>query len=371
MVYSKKGYFEVTLIDGSGKEYKEFYSKDKKLLPYVVGEKSSEFMIKITVNSSKVEDREVYGSKLYIDGEEVTGVKTFKKVGRYFGFKMGGGVYKKFVFGTPSYDSEEQGGNRDIGKIKIVFYTTKQINVGKRTRFINHSYKPRNQTYLDANKKLCFKSLQVFEGQEFDNGHTTRQRLRNRREPQIQNIVDYQDDIDDAEFMYSDFYGLIALGMISTNNINDLRFLPTRSLDYKALGNALNTIIHEKKNENGMISIMELQNQFYSLCEHDLALYYANSQYLSLQNLVKTQFSNRFEVVNNDFIKTIDPNKSKDIAMNLLRDNDLIQKEYLLTGKQISLVNQRINERNNGEMSNMNVEPSEVVDLTNIEEEDY
>lgn len=368
MVFSKKAFFEVKLIDGTGKEYKEFYSKDKSINAYVVGEKESEFMIKVSVESSKLDDKEVYGSKLYIDGQEVPGIKTFKKTGRYFGFKMGGGVYKKFIFGSPSFDIEEQGGNRDIGKIRIIFYTTKEFNVGRRVRYQPHSYQPRSRTFLDSNKKLCFKSLQVFEGTTFDNGHTTRQRIKQRNERQVQHIIDFQDDIDDAEFSYSDFYGLIAMGMISTNNIKDLSFLPNRNLDYNALGNALNTIILDKKNDDNNISIKALHEQFYAICEHDLALYYANPKYQTLQNLIKTLYSDRFEIVNNDYVKPISIIKCKDIIANLNRDNNLLNKEYLLTGNQMNLHNKRVQERSfrkNGDLSSrMNVEVSEIVDLT-------
>ena len=375
MVFSKKHFFEVKLIDEYSREYKELFPKEKDRYPYVVGEKGKCFMIKIAVNSSKCNDREVYGSKLFIDGEEVPGIKTFKKNGRYFGFKMGGGVYKQFLFGAPSYDISDKGGNKDIGKIKIIFYTTKEFSSGRRNFLPPHNYKKREQKYLDSNKKLCFKSLQVFEGKTFDNGHTTRQRLKERRtDRNIQYAIDYQNDIDDIEFNYSDFYGLIALGEISTNNIYDLRFIPTSKLDYKACGNAISLIIDKFKDFDNSISFAKLSEHFAGCCEHDLSLYYHSSEYLTLENLILKKFCDKFEIVNSNKIKLKTISNGKNISLNLSKDLELISSEYLLSGYQKKLLESRTVERSSkiagvdsGYSNSMNVEPNDYVDLTSDE----
>lgn len=46
-------------------------------------------------------DFAVYAPKLFIDGQEVAGFKTFPKVCNFHGFKMGNGVYKEFLFSEP------------------------------------------------------------------------------------------------------------------------------------------------------------------------------------------------------------------------------------------------------------------------------
>lgn len=370
MVFSKKGFFEVKLIDENANEFKELYPKENGVKPYVVGEKDKAFYIKMMVVSNKCDDTEVYGCKLFIDGEEVQGIKTFKKNGRYFGFKMGQGVYKQFIFGTPCFDNEDKGGNKDIGKIKIVFYTTKPFKTGKpRQHNGTRPFKSQSAKYLDMNKKLCFKSLQVFEGNTFDNGHTTRQRLKEQRyRDQIIHVIDFQDDIDDIEFNYSDFYGLIALGMISTFKKEDLRYMPTRVLDIKACENALALLINElaSKSDDKLANIGDLKSLFSSCCEHDLSLYYNNDTYGTFENLIKFAFNDMFEIVDNDKIKV---KVNIDIGMKMRFDNKLLTSEYLLSGQEISILEKRGHERSsrkliNTDQSSMMIEPSDVVDLT-------
>lgn len=373
MVFSKKGFFEVKVTDDNNKDYKEFHSKEKNINAYIVGEKGRDFMIKISVNLSKCDDKKCYGSKLYIDGEEVPGIKTFKRSGRYFGFKCGSGIYKKFKFGTPQFDSDNTGGNREIGKIRIIFYNTHEFFTGRTNRKPPHQYKSRKCSYLDANKKLCFKSLQVQEGDTFDNGHTTRQRIKSNRDNKTTNIIDYQDDIDDAEFNYSDFYGLIAMGMISTNNLNDLRFLPTISLDYKALGNALSTIVDKKKDDNNRMSLKSLTEQFFAVCEHDLSSYYSNQTYNNLPNLIKSCFSDRFILINDEYIEPTKEENKKNILVNLGRDNNLLTSDYVLTGNQLSLCKSRQLQRKNNTNINaqynsnlMEIESSRLNDFVDL-----
>jgi hypothetical protein len=373
MVFSKKEFFEIKLTDDNNKEYKEYNPKEKNIKPYIIGENGKDFMIKMIVNSAKCDDKKFYGSKLYIDGEEVLGIKTFKRSGRYFGFKCGSGIYKKFRFGTPKYDSNDVGGNREIGKIRIIFYNTQSFNTGKNTRIAPHQYKARKSTYLDANKKLCFKSLQVYEGDEFDNGHTTRQRIKNySRDNKVTNIIDFQDDIDDAEFSYSDFYGLIAMGMISTNNLNDLKYLPTITLDYKALGNALLTIVERKKDTNNRMSLQSLNQQFNLICEHELSLYYSNQLYSSLQNMIKSCFSNKFIIIDDEFIEPVNSSIKNSINEKLNQDSNLLTSEYVLTGNQALLCKSRILDRKNNtndsvltnNCNKMILEKDNIIDLT-------
>jgi hypothetical protein len=384
MVFSKKQFFNVTILnDTTNTEYKEHVPLEKDVAPYIIGEKGKSFIIKMSVNASKTDDSEVYGSKLYIDGEEVKGIKTFRKYGRYFGFKCGNGVYKKFLFGAPCYDNSERGGNKDIGKIKIIFFTTQEIRTGRRqSRFNPAPYIPRQEKYLDSNKKLCFKSLQVVEGQTFDNGHTTRQRLkyqRGDRDQRVQHVVDFQDDIDDIELSYSDFYGIIALGMISTSNLNHLRYIPTTTLDYTACGNALNLIIDQKKSSDNRMGLRDLKDQFLAICEHDLASYYENNEISSLDNLIKVKYNHRFEIIDDEYIIQKDISNRNKIEVKLRNDNNLLQKDYVLTGNQLKMIDERNMQRSYRKTNNnanddtgtsMKIEtgdPSDFVDLTEDE----
>lgn len=378
MVYSKKKIFQVSLIDDKSNEYKEYSPKENILGQYVIGEKDKCFMIRMIADPNKIKDKDVFGTKLFIDGEEVPGIKTFRRSGRYFGFKMGGGVYKQFKFGEPKFDEGDKGGNRNIGKIKIIFYNTIEHNTGRRTRIQNHIYRPKKETYLDANKKLCFKSLQVFEGETFDNGHTTRQRLKNQKEPKIMHVIDYQDDIDDVEFNYTDFYGLLSLGEISINRINDLRFIPKSKLDYKVLGNAIYTILSQKGTE-GSLMLSELSKRFSAICEQNLEAYYANTQYKTLVNLINSLYSDKFTLdERNEIIAIKDLNivLAKDIRRNLSRDNELITSDYLLSGVEKTIIKKRKEDRTHRKFypeecnsNNMDLEV-QCIDLTNDESYD-
>ncbi len=104
MALSKKGIFKVRIRDKSSQQEfplilaptKEYYICVQPGIAFTIGlEKAGH-------------DYNVYAPKLFIDGQEVAGFKTLPKVCNYHGFKMGGGVYKEFVFSEPPVIQREQ-----------------------------------------------------------------------------------------------------------------------------------------------------------------------------------------------------------------------------------------------------------------------
>jgi len=388
MVFTKKKFFEIQFLNKNSNEFKEYYPKDNEVDTYIVGEKHESFIIKMRVNSGTIDDTKIYGTKLFLDGEEVKGMKTFKKYGRYFGFKCGGGVYKSFLFGAPSYSEEKTSEvNRKIGTIKIIFYTTFQLKSGKRNRQGRFHYQQREEKFLNNDKKLCFKSLQVLEGNTFDNGHTTRQRLKYRNDDNFQTFIDYEDDIDDIELNYADFYGLIALGEISSFNVNHLRYMPTLNLDYFLCGNAISTIIQyynkNKEKTSDLLSmeiddslsigIDKLEELYKSFAEHSLNLYYGIKYEGSLEKMITTEFPTRFGV-NNGFVYILADEEGKEI-MKLVQDQRLLKNEYIITPNEQKIINANNKERALRKVCpdvnishSMNIDPSSIIDLRDYDD---
>jgi hypothetical protein len=60
------------------------------------------------VFTSDKEDKDRYGSELYLDGNRISGKKTFSGRTNYFGFKLGAGKYKEFVFSSPKQINDEE-----------------------------------------------------------------------------------------------------------------------------------------------------------------------------------------------------------------------------------------------------------------------
>lgn len=89
MVKSTNCLYEMKIINAkTKKQYKEVKTPDGWI---VIVERGDTFEIELSS-----ETMEILGAKLYIDGYEFPYKKTWKKIGRYKGFKLGFGHYNQF-----------------------------------------------------------------------------------------------------------------------------------------------------------------------------------------------------------------------------------------------------------------------------------
>lgn len=288
MIQSKANRFSVSLIDEENKAYPILKLDGKneiKSKSYVIGEKSSVFMITVRVNSDVADIDETYGAKLFIDDREIHSNKTFKKTGRFFGFSVGNGVYNQFLFSNPNVSDVESNENTSdrIGNIRIVFYKTKPI-ISKRNK-LKKTPKLNNQITIpivSSSRNKSLKSLQVNIGREFTNSYTTKQRLQsyNHKELEYDYVCDFTQDIDDVEFEYSDLDFMLAVGYIHLSNIDHAIYLPYRiGVNKKLCIPVIKAIINKHFNDDCKMNIENLHTLFKKYTGHPLTMYYINSSF--------------------------------------------------------------------------------------------
>ena len=357
MIETLENKFLISLEYNEGHKLPVYYPPNKHEMPYVVAEKSLPFRIVMNVNSEKINDRLFYGSKLIIDGEEILGIKTFRRQGRYFGYKLGNGIYKEFLFSNINYQENnvqnisnntennsnqinninKYNSNSNIGNIKLTFYTTKSIKVKYPSnkyikQHIPHSYKKNKIVYeTSANCKKVFEaSMQVGEGKVFDNGHSIKKHAF--KPSRYENIIDFNNDIDEIEINYSDFYSMINKGFISSFNINHFKYFPFRiKLDFNLLKNAIKTLVNNyyknKDNNNNntlntkLYKIEDLHLDFKRYSEHDMSLYYTeaniNKKNTFVDMIMDSYFNNLYEIKDTMYIKF---KNNQILDLNLLDD---------------------------------------------------
>lgn len=364
MIESKEKKFYIKFLDKNEKEFNVFKSKDKYEKPFVVGEKGCEFKIKMIV-SDRLDRSKHYGSKLNIDGEDYKSIKTFKRVGTYFGFKLGNGQYRAFQFNNSRYDCNEESNAaneyRNIGRITIRFFRTTQIKF-KNTR--SHGYDSFNVAFTNPGKKQCMNSIQVGEGREFDNGHQHRMRnkhLRDKFEDEYTNILDEDKDIDEVEINYIDYYGLIARGYINTRTIDHLVYIPYRVKEYlnnSVFKQAILRIVEEITNDVGLeISIKTLSTKFKQITEHNIEEHLGN--YRCLSEYFLAELPDLIESQNEDTIKI---KLDKPIKKLYQDDTYIIPSSKVLTGKEIEYLKKKKLNKTNSIL--MEIEPQAYIDLT-------
>lgn len=361
---SKERKFIVKLVDHGYVDYPFFIPKDKHEKPYVVGEKNATFVIEMQVNPEVFDVTQIYGTKLMIDGEIVKGIKTFKVRGKYFGFKMGNGKYKKFCFGSPNYDSGENASNASsIGKIKIVFYSTTKIKNNKNIRMRHHNYEPMRKVVAESSKKLCFNSIQVAEGQEFDNGHTQRMKKRDMQFFEYLSVLNDDDDIDEIEINYIDYYGLVAKGYVSSKCLNHFEYIPYRikeNSNINVIKNAISKILEKYVNDEGTLSILELMKFFNMYSKHSIDKHLG--KYSSIQALIKNEFADLIQL--NEDTNCIKFKELTDDQNKFQNDSYLIPSQQILSADESQFINRRRLDRKTNLSNIMEVEPEDVVDLT-------
>lgn len=216
---SDRGKFYVEVISND-EPMTVIMSKDRK--QYICAEQGQSFILRIKQRRTPADH--AYGVKVYIDGREVNKIKTFKSYCHIFGFKLGGGRYKKFLFDIPPLkneyktDGEVRENNREFGKIKIVFYKTEKIKSKKRQKKYYNTLKY-EQSVREEGLKFYERPLSIKEGDEYT--------IENKYKiNQIDNyydnngyiedyIIDYNREIDKLEFHYTDFFALQIKGIVS------------------------------------------------------------------------------------------------------------------------------------------------------------
>lgn len=266
MVLSTLGKFRLTILsEKDGIKYEEYTSPDN--TTYISVEHGHNFVIKIDA----LDTDEVFGAKLWLDGEEYPHRKTFKARGHFLGFKLGHGKYRKFVFSKNQYsnipeeteedDKSEKNQNEsedlfcsvkvkpqvidERGLILVRFYKTTKIKskciIKKPVNYVKHKI-----PNLIDNKKMCFQSSVVEEGENIDYG--TFQNFKEKVYEKHKDNENYYDDIIDetsildvVEIKYSDFPALILKGVLSLKNIHHLFMIPSKGIEYAL--QALETIL--------------------------------------------------------------------------------------------------------------------------------
>ena len=413
-IYSHNEFFQISIIDFSSVPYPIFKPIDKTERPIIISEENYQFKIQIKTNSDKINDHDSYGCKLFIDGKEVKGVKTFYKLGFFHGFKLGDGHYKEFLFCKPEYTEESKSKNNndmniDIDKatITILFYKTERRKVNNQERR-PVTYEKHNIQKMPTNKKACMNSLQVNEGREFEITTTRREIYKQQTRFQTikyENFIVYDDEIDKIKLRYSDYYSLLAQGYLSASNINHYRAIPYRNdKNYFLVKNIIFSIIEKESESSNSLNITRLIDSFKKYTCHSLELYYEGSTfYQMIRN--KKELSDCFDIdignhtisIKSKIIKNInninelepedEPQASKKVfkenelnqilnkfSLFMTKDKDLLKTEYILSKKELEIVmNNRKNIKQNRSLDDLlsyldlledNGKSIEVVDLT-------
>lgn len=410
-IYSHNKFFQISIIDFSSVPYPIFKPIDKTERPIIISEENYQFKIQMKTNPERINIFDSYGSKLFIDGKEIKGIKTFTKVGYYHGFKLGDGHYKEFLFCKPDYAEDNYQNNNDInidkGTITISFYKTEKRKVNRIDRR-PVTYEKHNIHKMPTNKKACMNSLQVNEGREFEITTTRREilkQLTKNQKTQYDNFILYDDEIDKIKLKYSDYFSLLAQGYLSASNINHYKAIPYRNdKNYFLVKNIIFSIIENQSESSNSLSITTLIDYFNKYTGHSLELYYEGSTfYQMIRN--KKELSDYFDIdignhtisiksklVNNianinelDFEDNYQDNNKvyKENELNqilnkfslyMTKDKDLLKTEYILSKQELEVVlNNKKNIKQNRSLDELlsyldlledNGKSIEVVDLT-------
>lgn len=342
-MFTKNEKFRVSIFKDNGDEDERtlnlsYVSPDK--LNFLVVHDQDMFTIEMysedTVNH--------YASKLFIDGKEYKHKKTFKKIGRYLGFKKGHGVYDRFVFKKPEIYNSETMSPEEIelhnkaqnyfkpAIIKIQFFKT--IEVKEECRLKNPT---KAQSYYSSriveDKKYCHLSSTVGKGTQVDfNTHDKWvQNVYNKNAGKmISNfIIDETQQIDEIEINYSDYVSLTLLGVISPYNIKHLYLYP---LNPEYLKKALKALIShfEKTKDKDDIHISYVQYHYDLLTGHYLEDYLKKDHNMTL----KDYFINNFDSFRLDCKGNVQVNNfSPDLYLDKeFQSNNFIQ--YCTTAKE-------------------------------------
>lgn len=347
MVISANSNFNVSIISNNI-PLRELPTPDDKI--YIVVEFGQNFIIKLEAKNSY----EIYGAKLKIDGKYYSHPKQFKNQGHIYGFKLGHGMYKKFVFSKKKDDddddNEEENNSEDSnnntnknntsknklsqnplssvylkndktnskGKIVVEFYSTYSVNsnckIKKPSNYIKFKESVRKQ-----NKKMCFDSTCIKEGDILETNNQKRwldvYEKNKDNKNYVEHFIDFSNIIDVAEINYSDYSSLVLKGILSFKNINHLYMLPDNN--FQLALDALDTIISYHKSN---IHYSEISDVFFKYTQKHLKHYLKNK---SVEDMLAS-FPLKYKISKEGYVSTI---SRKDILSSKL----YIDTEYYLS----------------------------------------
>jgi len=214
MTNTDQGTFTITILDENDNKINVIEAADKKY--YICAERGQAFYIEILRRKS----HDVVGSKLHIDGKELPGTKTLKYKSHYYGFKLGEGQYKKFIFDIPPLkdlnkskeEIEEE--NKQFGTIRIEFYEAIKVETKRKFKKFS-SYLPYHQSIAEEGKKFFERALSIREGDTFQIQNKFPD--NNQRESDDSYYIDYTKLVDEISFEYTDFIALELKGVVKNN----------------------------------------------------------------------------------------------------------------------------------------------------------
>lgn len=227
MVLSRNKLFRIR--DKHEKEFPFIVAPTKVI--YICAEPGTPFTISL---EKAKHDHKVYAPKLYIDGQEVYGFKTFPKICNYHGFKMGRGVYKEFVFNDPPLAGTEEDKENlfnhkgDFGKIKVVLYDC----ISMPSSFGHREKAPYSILVANSSSTPPAGEDRRQEGRVFciedrtDQSFIYRKSKKGDYSSRHQYAGCFNDDpLDFCEIRYSTFISLQILGVLHVSNIKHMKVL--------------------------------------------------------------------------------------------------------------------------------------------------
>ena len=206
MALSFKSNFYVYFRQENEDPYHIIESCDKKF--YLCAAKGESFYIKIKQNFPT----KTRGVRLFLDGDEVNSIKTIKYECHYYGFKLGGGNYKKFLFDIPETEEtnfKKKRKNHKVGTIHIEFFETERIKSKRKQKADYKGYKTFCKSSINPGTKFFERPLAIKEGNDF----TVKEWDRDS-DNSYEYIVDYTKKIDEIIVYYTDFMSLQIKGVV-------------------------------------------------------------------------------------------------------------------------------------------------------------
>ena len=296
--------FEISVLDSFSKTPLPFFLSIEKRY-FICTEANQPFMVKI-----KAKDKEkVFGAKLFLDGKEAISYKTFKDVGHFFGFKLGNGNYKEFLFDVPPSreSSSLEKAAEELGSVKVEFFETMATIVENRDCGKNDN---RNKPFKDTkdyeefeqacgleSKKFYLRSLSVREGNNFAINVKHKKYLGKTR---TEHFIDFSKPLDAIKIFYADFVALQLMGLISLRNVEHLPLIPDLKWDLSMTLVCLEAILGSKKHKEG-IFLKDLEEVFHSYSKKNLKDFIQGDLY----NYFQTK-ANVFNINQNGLLKLAD-----------------------------------------------------------------
>jgi hypothetical protein len=276
-------------------------------------------------------NQEVFGMKLIIDGQQVGGFRTFKKQGKYIGFREATGTYREFLFHTPKTADPENVNDldcermRNTGEINLKIFSTKK-------RFVEGKIEPKVVTMANqfvpakrlTEKKFFKKSLAITKGgifkkrQQFDflgKSYDERTGLSETYE------VDKRDVLISITIKYADFNALLIMGHLNLYRLEHLKYIPTHLFEknHYLLDTVLKSILLKEKEG---LNLRDLRQRFelYTERTFECAKIGDLSVFLSMSPL--------FKLINSNFVVVEEKKIRLSHTINDLKPNKLVPQSY-------------------------------------------